>query len=418
MSRSCSAPSTRETMHCFAGFLGRIFSYLLGFSIIEPSQNEEEEKINEDSTGTEAPYASQDELFDALSAILEYLDDIMQDSDKASSCINTIIANLVSPQIKPKHIHEIPVKTLALMELIGKYHPNKSWKSLISDSFTDNSFFNVSENRLNQWKPIISNWISSERDKISDLIVKITPSVLSTPSNIFVWNENSEVESKRYVIRRITFLIICQPNDYFLPNLDDLFGRITYSLDTLCPISYRTEITKLIRVLVLNFSELHLLPHWITINHELISTFEFLREKPVKELTTLTYEEVNFILSGCKLLDQLLLLKYDEFNLNEWLFVSTNVDVADSGPKTSILAIIDKTAAENEVPFSKEPTIKIEQPNEEMIPLLYGVKSIKSISSLRSFFDSLSLINYERTYNLYEVNIQVCIKDATNDLLA
>lgn len=389
-----------------------------GFSIIEPSQNEEEEKINEDSTGTEAPHASQDELFDALSAILEYLDDIMQDSDKASSCINTIIANLVSPQIKPKHIHEIPVKTLALMELIGKYHPNKSWKSLISDSFTDNSFFNVSENRLNQWKPIISNWISSERDKISDLIVKITPSVLSTPSNIFVWNENSEVESKRYVIRRITFLIICQPNDYFLPNLDDLFGRITYSLDTLCPISYRTEITKLIRVLVLKFSELHLLPHWITINHELISTFEFLREKPVKELTTLTYEEVNFILSGCKLLDQLLLLKYDEFNLNEWLFVSTNVDVADSGPKTSILAIIDKTAAENEVPFSKEPTIKIEQPNEEMIPLLYGVKSIKSISSLRSFFDSLSLINYERTYNLYEVNIQVCIKDATNDLLA
>lgn len=388
-----------------------------GFSAIETSQNDEEDKTNEGSAPAEHPLASEDELFDALSTILEYLDDIMQDSDRASSCINTIIANLVSPQIKPKRIHEIPSKTLALMELIGKYHPNKSWKSLISDSFMDNSFFNVSETRLNQWKPIISSWISCERDKIGDLVMKITPSVLSTSSNIFVWNENSEVESKRYVIRRISFLIICQPDDYFLPNLDDIFGRITYSLDTLCPVSYRTEITRLIRVLVLKFSELHLLPHWITINHELINIFEFLKEKPVKELISLTFEEVNLILSGCKLLDQLLLLKYDEFNLNEWLFISSNADVADSGAKTSLFAIIDKIATENDVALSKEATIRIEQPNEEMIPLLYGVKNIKSISSLRSFFDSLSLINYERTYNLFEVNINACIEDAINDLI-
>lgn len=389
-----------------------------GFLILESNNSGEEEKVSGEPAGPETPLALQDELFDALSTILEHLEDIMQESDKVSSCVNVIIANLISPQIKPKHVDEISTKALVLLELIGKYHPNKSWKSLIYDTFMDNSFFNVSQSKLSQWKLILGNWISSERDKITDLIVKVTPSVLSSSSNIFAWNEGSEIENKRYALKRITLLILCQPNDYFLPNLDDLFSRISYSLEASCPVSYRTEMTKLLRALVLKFSELHLLPHWTTINHELVSIFEYFREKPIKELSSLTQEEANFVLSGCKLLDQLLLLKYDEFNLFEWLFVSSNTSIVDSGSQDTMLALIDQIATESDAALSKEPTIKIEQPSGDLRPLLFGVRSITSISSLRSFFDSLSLINYERNYNLFDLDTTACEEDVIDDLLA
>lgn len=384
----------------------------------ETNQNGEEEKIKEATPEVILPNALHDEMLDALSAILESLEDILQDSDKVSSCVNSIIVNLISPQIKPKHINEITQKTFSLIDLIGRNHPSKAWKALVFDSFMDNSFFNVNTNKLNQWKPIISIWISSEREKIADLIAKVTPSVLSTSSNIFIWNENSEIENKVYTLKRISFLIMSQPNDYFLPNLDELFNRITYSLDILCPASYRGEMTKLLRVLALKFSELHLLPHWITINHELMGIFEQLRDKSTKEINTLAKDEISLVLNGCKLLDQLLLLGYDEFNLNEWLFVSSNPDVVDGGIKEYVSAIIDQIASENDFTFSKDPAVKIEQPSGDLVPLLHGVKDIGNIANLRSFFDSLSLLNYERTYNLYQVNLEACEEDVTNDLVA
>jgi hypothetical protein len=383
---------------------------------LESLDSEQEIEITStDSPSVELSPVTQDEVLDALASVLVDWDSIIQDSDRVSTCLNIIISNLVTPQIKSKKIYDLPLKTVTIIDLIGKHHPNKTWKSLVYDSFMDNSFFEVNMAKLRLWNSIITTWISIDREKIGEMIVRITPSVLSAPSNIFAWNEGSEIEIKIQTIKRITYMILIQPKDYFLSNLDDIFNRIEYSLNISCPASYRSELATLLRALTLKFSELHLLPRWTMISHELFSIFDLTTSRRIKD--SVPPDELKLLLNACKLLDQLLLLSYDDFNLNEWLFVSSSPETINGNSVDSIIAIIDRISNENDFTVLKDSPIKIEQPHRNLIPLLHGVKDINSITQLRLFFDYLSLINYERTFGLFEVDLNACEYDILNDLI-
>lgn len=375
------------------------------------SESDSNNTVNDLSSGLE-----KDELMNTVTFIIEHMDNIVQDSDKLLTAINSIIATLVSPLLKVKGEKDIPELVLRLLDLIGKFHPTKTWKSLVSDIFNDNSFFGSGMN-LKMWKSIISTWISDDKEKISELIGRVTPTVLSTATNIFIWNEGSEVEGKVFTLRRISYLLLIQPENYFLSILEDLFGRLDYSLNISSPSAYRSEICTLLRAITLKFSELHLLPYWVTISHQLASVFDILVDKNSQELGSLAAEDLTLILKGCKLLDQLLLLKYDEFNLTEWLFVSSQPDVVDaSASKGSIVSIIDGISTETDLLLTKDDAVKVKHPDGLLQPLLYGVGAIPSIASLRTFFASLSFITYERTYGLFELDMPSLENDIYEDL--
>lgn len=353
-------------------------------------------------------------LLDALYELAEFFDEIIQDQDKVNTAITSIVVNLLAPQIKSKSIKKLPRKTIDLMTLIGDQYPNKAWKTLVFDIFLDNNFFSGD---VDEWKPVIRAWIFNDKEKFSELVFRVTPSVQSTASNIFIWNEKSEVENKVLTLKRISYLMMVQPQDFFLVYLESLFEKIEYSLSISCPIVFRTELLTLFRVITLKFSELHLLPYWITLEQDLINVFGSLLSKSRKELQSLTFEELNLVLGSCKLLDQLLLLRFDEFNLNEWLFVTSQPDVIKGTDKNTINALIDKIAEEVDPILNKEPPIRVKQPEDPLQPLLLGVKSLNNIANLRTFFESLSFISYERTFGLYPVDVKSCEEGILEDLL-
>lgn len=374
-------------------------------------ETNEEEKYQQSEISTNL----EDEIINSLHDVLEGIEYILQDQDKISNIVNLIIANIITPQVKSKSVHEVPVHIIGLIESIGKFHPNKSWRTLIYDIFMDNSFFNMTPDKLLLWRSIFLFWVEAEDDKMGELISKITPLVSSSPSNIFIWNENSEVENKIFILKRISYLIIIQRKDYFLNNIDALFNRIEYSMNNACPFAYKSEIFYLLRVITFKFSEMHLLPYWTAISHELIKLFELILEMPNNELDSFTNEELDLILNGCKLLDQLLLLDYDEFNLNEWLFTSSNTSLGNTASNLS-LSIIDKISKEVNLTNPRDDPVKIDRPDADLKPLLYEVTKISSVKSLRLFFDSLSFISYERTYGLYKVKDEVFEHDLLHDL--
>ncbi|CUM66313.1 uncharacterized protein PRCAT00003975001 [Priceomyces carsonii] len=379
-----------------------------------------EEGLNdnkEDNTQNSETLMSQDDLLETLSVILEDLAQILQDDDKVTHVINVIVAKLAASRIRPKKINEVSFKTLTLLHLIGQYQPTKSWRSLVYDSFLDNSFFSCNSNKLGYWQPVIGTWIGLEKDKFSDLTNKVSPPVSSTSANIFNWSESLEVELKVFTIRRLSYLMMIKPKDFFLNNIDELFDRIEYSFGVSCPPIYKAEIFTLLRVLTFKFSELHLLPRWTTITHELMQIFEYVLLKNSKELYALDESELKLILSSCKLLDQLLLLGYDDFNLNEWLFVTSNPDVARGESKSFLYSVIDRIANEKPLTNLKDDPIKVDAPSGALVPLLSGVKTIESVSNLRLFFDSLSVINYERIFGLYRIDYDACESDILNDLM-
>lgn len=377
------------------------------------NENDEQSTI-----GNQTPQGVQEELIDSLAEILEHFEEVIQDSDKVSSCINVLIFNIITPQIKSKKINEIPYRILNLLGAIGENTPNRAWKTMINDLFMDNDFFCLSLNRLEIWKKIISTWIAQDTDKIIDLVTKISSTSSASPQNLFMWNEKSELESKLYSLKRISFLILIQPHDFWLSVLDEIFDKISVSLLHSVPPSYKLQVCLLFRVISLKFNDIHLLPRWTLITQELISVFDLIVDRSLKELNNLSKEELQLVLNGCKLLDQLLLLGNDEFNLNEWLFIKTNTDVShDSNNKDeSLVSIIDKFVQETDLTLLKELPVKINQPSSNLVPLLKGVTSISSIANLRTFFESLSYLNYERTYGLYKLNLEVCETDAFEDL--
>lgn len=375
-----------------------LFVKLLNVTVSGKQDNDDESLEN--STNSLEPV---DHILDALVSVIEHFDTIIQDSDKVSVALNSITSNLITPQIKLKKIEEIPLKTLILLDLIGKNSANKTWKTLVFDTFMDSSFFHVNLNQL--WERIISTWISLERDRIQDFVARITTQ--STPTNIFNWNEGNEVENKIQSLKRISYLLLIQPKDYFIANLEEIFSKVEESLALLSPI-YRSELSTLLRAVTLQFSEIHLIPHWTIITHELLSIFEF-----VYSSKSQSKEELKLILNGCKLLDQLLILRYDEFNLSEWLFVSSSPDIIN-GSQDSTIAIIDRIA-KLDFTYLKDLPVKVEQPLGLLVPLI-RVGSIKNLTELRLFFDHLSLINYERTFGMYGINWKVCESAVMDDL--
>ncbi|EGV61924.1 hypothetical protein PSN45_000617 [Yamadazyma tenuis] len=409
-----------------------IFSKLLGVSVSgkrilfssseEPANgtiNNEENNSEDDEDESTTPQGVQDELTDALSELMENFEEVIQDSEKLSSCINVIILNFVSPQIKNKKINEIPLRTLTLVKNIGQYAPNRTWKSLIYDLFMDSNFFKLPANRLEIWKSIISSWMSVETEKFNELISKVSATGSGSAGTLFMFNEKAELENKILTIKRLSFIMLTQPKDFFLSSLDDLFDQIEISLMNNVPLSFKTHISILFRVITIQFNELYLLPRWIVMCQQVISIFENILNKSMKELSFLSEEELQSILYGCKLLDQLLLLNNDEFNMQDWLFVHTAFDV-NSDIEDAMVSIVDKISQEYDLTILKESPVKIDplSPDNKKIPLLKGVTSIKSIANLKSFFESLSYLNFERVYGLYDTDFEACEADIMEDLFA
>lgn len=354
-------------------------------------------------------------IFVTIHNVVEHLDEMFPETERATSCVSSILQHMITPSIKAKHINEVPTRVLKLTLAIGKHHPIKAWKVLVYDAFMDNSFFETqpAEN-LSLWEEIIGLWIKTDKEKLKELIIKFTPSVQSTAGNIFTWGESSEIEGKVFVSRRVTYLLMAAPKNFFLVYLGDLFSKIEYSLGNSCPFAYRAHIMVLFRAIVTCFDDVHLIPRWSIIVHELLLVFESIAERDSKHLLSMSKDELQLVLASCKLLDQLLLARHDEFTLSDWLFVSAESKIVTRPQQ--LHALVDIIASKDLV-VAREPPIKIDQPSGLLKPLLHGVVHLENISRLRLFFESLSMINFERTYGLYEVDYDSVRSDIFNDLI-
>lgn len=355
-------------------------------------------------------------LLETLISLIDSLSDVLQDSDKVTAAVNTIVNLALVPNLGGKSDNcEL---ALNLMKLIGSAHPTRVWRNVVSNAFNDNNFFVAEIYKQNQWKSLLSIWASTENDALTDLIARISPPTKSTAANIFVWNEKSELEDKLYVLKRVAYLILVLSPDHFANVLDELCTRIFSVINGSCPALFRTESFVLLRAIALRFDQIHLLAYWSPITQSLVEVFRSALLRSQKELEQLEDEEVQLVLGACKLLDQLLLLRFDEFTLKEWLFVETNPSVITDSTKNAPTTLIDLLAVHTESLSVKSSAVQVTHPiaGQSNKPTLYRVKKVESIGSLRRFFGLFSYINYEQTYSLAGPNLEACCDDVFQDL--
>ncbi|GEQ71249.1 hypothetical protein JCM33374_g4930 [Metschnikowia sp. JCM 33374] len=355
----------------------------------------------------------EEEQIERLSSLVEAFGDILQEQEKITTAVTTIISTVILTYAKPKS----PVVLRSILHLIlsiGKRYPIKAWKQIVLDTFTDVSFFNNEKYSIPEWREIIGLWIGSDKERMGELVNKIIPPVQSSAANIFIWNESSEVEDRAMVLRRISYLILISPKDFFVKNLDEIIGRLSTALNSSCPALYKRESLTVFRALSLRFSEGHLLPYWSLVIQNLVEVFSDALSKNAKQFSGIEADELALILSACKLLDQLLLIQFDEVNLTSWLFVSRG-SVANEDSSSSL---IDRLALKSGSLLTKDDPVNVAGPreNEKSKPLLYGVSQVKNVANLKKFFGSLGYINFERSYGLVEPDLVSCEIDLLHDM--
>ncbi|KAG5364093.1 Protein dopey [Yarrowia sp. E02] len=299
-----------------------------------------------------------------LIKVVPKLRTILIDQDKVSSVLQSIISNVV-----------IPKRSFELLGVITQVPGTvKVWKNAVHDFFIEDSF--VYEG---PWPQILSKWSTCTKE-VSELI--------TGSSGVFNWG------SRGNSVRRLCYLLLSGQEDQFVLHMKEIKGILD-----------EIELESLfiaLRAIVMRFSATHLVPIWPLVAHNLQVIFEGLLQG--KETDN------RIVMSACKLLDLVLVLNQEDFQLDQWLFVTDSSDAIYGHP----YGILDQLA--ESTPVSSDD-LHLEETSKRR-PLLFGQKvgSLTSLSQLKPFFDRLSIYNYESVYALKETDEEACEQDLLADI--
>ncbi|KAK6503333.1 hypothetical protein TWF481_008356 [Arthrobotrys musiformis] len=259
---------------------------------------------------------------------------ILVEQDRTIGAVTTIITSYVAPALRSKAFPTaLPKPFLEMIYHITKI-PNtqKLWRKEVSDAFNDNRFFMASVSSVkSHWKPLLQQWVISDKERMLDLFAKITPPATAGVFGVGASSARAEADKRiGLVLRRMTMLLLAAEKDYFAIYLQEFEGKILEVLSanaiTSPSAATRCEVYLFLRALVLRTDSIHLTSFWPIIVSELQNLLMSLSSTgAAKEGAQETYTDGS-LLEGCKLLDTLLVVQPDEWQLNEWLFITDTVE--------------------------------------------------------------------------------------------
>ena len=372
--------------------------------------------------------ASSEGLIPVLASITPNLSKILVDSDRITSIATTISTQIITPTFRSKSFPEnISRHVLELVNGLSKVpEAAKFWRKDVLEAFSDSKFFSISFDLVeSNLLPILRQWVLTETDRLTEILGKL-PAPTSAGLMFGVGATSARLDADRKAqlnLRRIAVLIVAAPNDNFILSLPALQEKIVDLLSTTAtssPSSHtRAEIYLVIRALVLKISPAHLASLWPTINSELQDALSSAFPRDVGgKLNTFS------ILQACKLLDVLLTLNIDDFQLQEWLFIADTTDAVypSDHPLTSLVDDLkDELGAVSNTSRSHDSSLAAPATGRRR-PLLHQglTKDLNETEVmevlLRPFFRQLSIYAFESNYSMEAPDLQFCLTDLLADL--
>ncbi|KAK9453351.1 Dopey, N-terminal-domain-containing protein [Dipodascopsis uninucleata] len=373
------------------------------------------ERTDGSSSSSSKPKVSQEDLCKALIRVVPNLPKILLENDRVLTACVTLTTSITTPALRSKNFPaSATANLLEVVYQIAKISSSqKAWKTSISDAFFDNRFFNMSEGLRPKWREIIRLWLNNDKERLPDLISRISTS--SNSNVLFGWSDQESV-ARRYNLRRIAFSYMCGDKDQFLLNLKETLDKLSEVCGSSVAESAKYDIFLVLRAVILRTSAVHMAPVWTFIYTELSNVFSKLSNMDPNELKV---ESLQGVFAACKLLDTVLVLESEDFQLHQWLFIRDNLEAVFPKPEASQLPLIDRLSLLFGVPMSTDLSMDInsilmtDKPLRR--PMLIGPK-LNSISELKSFFSHLSVACYERVYTLGTPNIAVLEDEVYSDM--
>lgn len=337
--------------------------------------------------------------------------------DKFNTTLATIVNQCLTPYIKPKSEKTIPGYVLELAAVVSHLGSKvKSWRLLIAELFQNDKKLSVIGSDQT-WEKIIYEWSIYPENKskiLNDLLLEIGSKRSSVTPTLITFNlgSDSEVEYKCQNLLKISYLLMVSPNDAYLLHFSSLISCIFHYLVSK-DIKLKGSCWILLRVLLLRFSESHFNDYWSMISYCLQTNLQEFYES----LQIQSEVDPQTILQVCKTLDLLLLLNMEGFtSTNEWIFV---IDTINCVYKTnSFVALVDEIAEFKDYEITKTDDLELPTTLKDGLPLLRGIHKIERHTQLRSFFQNLSYLHYEKVYGLGSVDLYGCGEDLKKDILS
>ena len=410
------------------------------------------------------PFERADDVVGILSNIVPNLPKILVENDRILTAATSISANVIGPTLRSKFFPDTVSKnTLVLLHQLSRLPNNqKSWKKDVADAFNDSRFFSSNLSLVQtDWLPLLKQWTVADKERIPEILGRITPP--STAGIVFgVGATSARLEADRKTqlnLRRIATLILAATDDNFVTELPSILDKLVELLGataTSSPSSTtRAEVYMVMRALVLRTSAIHLAPLWPVVNAELHAAIASV-VAPDHSAPSDTYGNPA-VMQACKLLDLLVCVAPDDFQLHEWLFVTDTIDAVyrPSAAGYQPVALVDEVSEELNnsgslaaaTPLTHhghshslsgagagalglDPSSLIENGVDQPLrrPLLGNLpgqisdevgmerKDELVAKVLRPFFGQLSIFAFETTYKMTDVDWEGCALGLLRDL--
>ncbi|CAK7223906.1 hypothetical protein SBRCBS47491_005367 [Sporothrix bragantina] len=395
-----------------------------------------------------SPADRADDVVGILSSIVPNLPKILMENDRVQSAATTISTNVIGPALRAKTFPETISRTMLLLlqELSRLPNNQKGWKKDVSDAFNDARFFSTNLALVqSDWLNLLRQWALNDKERMPELLTRITAP--TTAGIVFgVGATSARLESDRrtqLTLRRVALLILAAAPDAFVTDLPTITEKLVELLGasaTSSPSSTtRAEVFMVLRALVLKTSAVHLAGLWPLVDSELHAAIASI-VAPDSSTAADTYNNAS-LLQACKLLDLLVCVAPDDFQLREWLFVTDTIDAVYRSAMYQPVALADELSEElgsammlhtpgggNSHLTGIESVTALAASSALKRPLLGGnggglsddvslERKDELVSKvLRPFFSQLSIYAFESTYAMVQVDTEGCVQAVLKDL--
>ena len=343
----------------------------------------------------------------------------------------TISTQVLTPTFRWKTFpRNITVSLLDILKKMARIpEASRIWRKDVAEAFNDARFFNKDSLDLvwDGWMPILRQWALLDKDRMPELLSRVSsPTSAGIMFGVGASSVRLEADRKTQLnLRRIATLILSADNDMFIVNLSSLQEKLVDLMTATAASSpssiTRSEVYMVLRALILKTSTVHLASFWPVVNAELYEALSSLYPTETHD----TYN-TSCVLQAAKLLDTLLTIAPDDFQLREWLFVTDTIDAVYRPSDWQPVALVDGLAETLDsragAPHSGINPLASAAQQGLRKPLLtsavVGDVPMENMVDrvLRPFLRQLSINAFESTYRMEAPDRQACCDDLLHDL--
>ncbi|UNI14582.1 hypothetical protein JDV02_001198 [Purpureocillium takamizusanense] len=373
-----------------------------------------------------------------LASVAPKLPKILVENDRVLAAASTISTNVIGPTLRSKSFPDtVSPSTMTLLRELSRLHNNKkAWKKDVGDAFNDPRFFGMRlELATDDWLPLLRQWILTDKEKMLEITNRINaPTTAGIVFGVGATSARLEADRKTQLnLRRIATLILASADDTFVTDLGAILDKLVelmVATATSSPSSTtRADVFLVVRALVLKTSPVHLALLWPVVNAEIHAAISSV---VAPDHSTASDIYVNTaIFQACKLLDLLICVAPDDFQLHEWLFVTDTIDAVYPPSTYQPIALADELSDELGSSVAQgsaqtDTAAHLAASSAYRRPLLIpgGLGDQVSFERrddliakvLRPFFGQLSIFAFESTYAMVAVDLAGCVQDLLRDI--